>query len=145
MKLTTKERKLIKEYAKNLKSKKLNEDSDDLGYEKVFNSIDWNKVSDTINKVTGLKLNYEYKRNGQYVELISPDVTKYCGLFKKVLKECNITFFNNSLFILSNDDQSNKHIFWAGVHLSYQHKDGGTNGMRIFQLHVLPDGRIITR
>ncbi len=145
MKLTIKERKLVKEYAKKLVgNKKLNESDDE--YEKVFNSINWDDITNTINKITGLKLNYEYKRKGQYVELFSPDVVKYCGLFKKVLSRCNITFFNNSLFILpEEEDRSNKQIFWAGVHLSYEHKDGGSNGMKIFELYVLPDGKIKTR
>ena len=63
-----------------------------------------------------------------YVKYQSEDIRSQCGAFGKVLKECRLTQFNSSI---SFDEKTNEPFYWGSMDLSYQHNEGGSNGMRI--------------
>ena len=63
-----------------------------------------------------------------YVKYQSEDIRSQCGAFGKVLRECRLTQFNSSI---SFDEKTNEPFYWGSMDLSYQHNEGGSNGMRI--------------
>ena len=62
----------------------------------------------------------------------SNDMKDLCGVFGKILKFCVVDNF--SCGVGENEDRTDLRAWWS-VHLSYQHKDGGMNGMELFRAH----------
>lgn len=141
MKLTTKQKQLVKEYAKKLQSKKLNEAEDATG-ESVFNSINWDMVSAEILSKFKIKTKLEFKLKSRghtyHVEMISDNLISQCGIFKYAISECFIAFFSNELFTSSDTDHKLK--FWGTIHLDYP-----GNGMNIGSISIDQDNKIVCR
>ncbi|GHU81988.1 hypothetical protein FACS189468_5590 [Spirochaetia bacterium] len=69
------------------------------------------------------------RRGDVHIEFKSNDIAASCGIFGKILEYCVIDNFSNSVF---EDKETGKLKYWVNVHLSYQHHDGGSNGMDLF-------------
>jgi hypothetical protein len=98
----------------------------------TFNQIDWNNVGLEILKAFKIKTSLDFKHKGKYVEMISDDISKQCGIFQYAIGECHLTFFSNSL------KPDNDTIFWASISLSYP-----GNGMSIGNIWVKSNGEVI--
>ena len=139
MKLTLKEKKLVKEYAKKLVGKKkLNES--DTNWQEIYDSINWDAVGNEILKTFKIKTKLTFKFNPRQkdsgVEMISDNFISQCGIFKYAIDSCELEFFNRSL----HNDPSSDVKFWATIHLSYP-----GNGMNIGTLWVKSDNTIIIK
>lgn len=139
MKLTLKEKKLIKEYAKKLVGKKkLNES--DANWQEIYDSINWDAVGNEILKTFKIKTKLTFKFNPHRkktgVEMISDNLISQCGIFKYAIDSCGLGFFNRSL----SNDQSDDFKFWATIYLNYP-----GNGMNIGTLWVKSDNTIIIK
>lgn len=51
------------------------------------------------------------------------------GVFGRILKSCIVAPFSNQISI---DKDSGECRYWTTVHIHYEHKDGGSNGMDLF-------------
>lgn len=136
MKLTLKEKKLVKEYAKKLVGKKLVKESEDVTAESVFNSIDWPTVWANINKIfkTKAKIEFKLKSNGSShrVEMTSSNIISQCGIFKYAIGECRFKFFGSEL---STNTSKNK--FRGTIDLEYP-----GNSMTIGHISISQDNKI---
>lgn len=97
-------------------------------------SIDFNPLFDHLNDLVGKKINFtknmeEDKYNASYsFNIKSEDITDTCGIFSRVLKSCIISSSTNGVAV--NEDRTSLRYF-ARISLSYQHADGGSNGMEL--------------
>jgi len=67
------------------------------------------------------------------------DLTEASGIFAQVLKECKIDTFNTAI----KWEENAGYQVWFGLHLSYSHFDGGSNGMGIADFNF--DGKEWTK
>lgn len=63
------------------------------------------------------------------------DLTDASGIFAQVLKKCKIDTFNTDI----KWEEGTGYQVWFGLHLSYSHFDGGSNGMGIADFYF--DGK----
>jgi len=61
------------------------------------------------------------------------------GVFGKILDYCIVEPFNSQIIKIDNVCR-----YWSTVHISYQHKDGGSNGMKLFTA-IHEDGKWLFR
>ncbi len=120
---------------------KLLEDYEDTNVDSIkeqvksfLESIDLQPLFSAIDEFVGAKLDYTSKivqtnyKPYYSLEFESNDVTKYCGVFSKILDECVIDNFSTGVSLANLDDLK----YWVDVHISYHRKNGGSNGMRLF-------------
>lgn len=89
-----------------------------------YTKINWQPLFDHIRTTLNTPdLALHVESGHKRPKLISGDLLPYVGIFGPILSECELDFFN---FGITVDG------FWATVYLNYQHKDGGSNGMKIF-------------
>jgi hypothetical protein len=74
---------------------------------------------------------------GVHIEFQSNNISDSCGIFGKILEYCVIHTFSNSVF---EDDKIGELKYWASIHISYQHHDGGSNGMDLFSAKYSKSG-----
>ncbi|MFV0485398.1 MAG: hypothetical protein ACK5MU_04230 [Candidatus Saccharimonadales bacterium] len=68
------------------------------------------------------------RREKIHIEFASKNVASQTGPFSAILKHCYIHSFSNSVF---RDKETDAPKYWVSVHIRYEHKDGGENGMDI--------------
>lgn len=103
-------------------------------YTEIFNQIDWENVAAEILKAFKIKTTLKFRQKGKYVEMISDDIIKQCGIFQYALGTCHLTFFSNALL------PAQENIFWGTINLTYP-----GNGLTIGTIWVAPDGKITLR
>lgn len=116
-----------------LTTRRITEESDK--YTDIYNQIDWDNVASEILKTFKIKTRLSFKQKGKYVEMISDDVIKQCGIFQYAIGSCHISFFSNGLL---PDHAEN--MFWASISLTYP-----GNGLNIGTLWVGRDNKITIR
>lgn len=99
-------------------------------------AIDTTGLTNKIKEFTGInniEIKYDIKpdkyNDSYYLAFESNDIKDSCGVFGKVMKYCVVDNFSSS--ITTNRDKTALRA-WCSVHLSYQHKDGGMNGVELF-------------
>lgn len=102
-------------------------------YIETFNQIDWENVAAEILKAFKIKTTLKFRRKGKYVEMISDDIIKQCGIFQYALGTCHLTFLESLL-------PAQENIFWGTIGLTYP-----GNGLSIGTIWVAPDGKITLR
>ena len=96
-------------------------------------TIDFTRLFDKIREV--LKHNVKFPhleittiRGQVHINFYSNDITDKAGIFSTILKETTVNSFNN---YVCHDKENNRTAYWVNVNISYQHKDGGSNGMEL--------------
>lgn len=75
-------------------------------------------------------------RNGEpYIKHSSNDIKDSTGPFSAALKNARLEEFNSSLYI---DSKTNEPIYWGSLDIRYEHKDGGSNGMKLLDYKYTP-------
>jgi len=63
------------------------------------------------------------------IEFQSNNIADTCGIFGKILEYCKVENFSSEV---CEDKESGELRYWVSVHVSYQHHNGGSNGMELF-------------
>lgn len=63
-----------------------------------------------------------------HIEFISENIACQTGPFSAILERCYIHSFSNSVF---KDKDTGDLKYWVSVHIRYEHKGGGENGMEM--------------
>lgn len=105
----------------------------DTAISKFSDTIPYKELFANGAKIANVKTNFSEPeveiRNGQgYVKYQSDDIKEQCGPFGKVLRDCRLTQFNSSITF---NDKTGEPYYWGSMDLSYQHNDGGSNGMKV--------------
>jgi len=69
-------------------------------------------------------------RDGVHITFMSDDVSNQTGPFATILRLCYICSFSNYVV---KDEESGELRYWVDVNISYEHKDGGSNGMNLLR------------
>lgn len=67
-------------------------------------------------------------RGNVHISFMSADIADQTGAFAAILKSCNLSSFSNSVF---KDKETGELGYWVQVHMQYEHKGGGSNGMEV--------------
>jgi len=101
---------------------------------KFGQSIDFAELFNYIEQFVGSKLSFtkpevERRRYDWRIHWHSGEVDPgSIGIFGKILKSCVVAPFGNA--IVKDEDGSFR--YWVSVHVHYEHKAGGSNGMELF-------------
>jgi len=99
------------------------------------NGIDFSGLFSHAEIFSGMELTFNKpeirERRGGIVgiEFQSNNIASTCGIFGKILEYCVIENFSNEVF---EDEESGELRYWVSVNISYQHHNGGSNGMWLF-------------
>ena len=102
--------------------------------EAIRDTLNTDQLDRLIGEVTGIRENItmrysisEGRSNARFDAESEQDLVGSSGIFSKVLVKCRIETFSSSLTYTPEDGFA----VWFILHLSYQHFDGGENGMNI--------------
>lgn len=104
-------------------------------FQKSFlENLDLAPVSLYIEELTGTYPHFtksikQNKDGGYRLDICSQDIKEHCGIFSNILESATIDTFGSIHFYISNE--GNQELDIPSVHISYKHKDGGSNGMHI--------------
>jgi len=59
----------------------------------------------------------------------SNNIAPACGVFGKIFEYCKVENFSNEVF---EDKETGQLVYTVCVHISYEHHNGGSNGMWLF-------------
>ena len=76
------------------------------------------------------------KRDRVCISFMSDNITAQTGLFAAILKFCYLHSVSNGVF---KDEGSGEFIYWVHVHVRYEHRDGGSNGMNVLRARCIGD------
>jgi len=98
------------------------------------NSIDFSGLFSHAEGLAGFELTFEKPEVRERYENVtisfkSNDISPTCGIFSRILEYCVIEKFNSEVF---EDKETGELKYWATVYVSYQHHEGGSNGMQLF-------------
>ena len=97
-------------------------------------SIDFSGLYDHINSFAGINCKFQQpgitsERSGRlYIDIQSDDIKYQTGPFGKILKNCRIQSGSSEIF---RDKDTGDPKLWVVIMIRYEHKDGGSNGMKV--------------
>jgi hypothetical protein len=107
------------------------------GLVRFAEAIDFEPLFDRIRLGAGVQCEFDQPEikiwHGQdvYIDFKSENIVeKISGPFGKILSECYLESCSNCVVL---DERTNTNRYWASVHVSYEHKDGGSNGMELLR------------
>ena len=68
-------------------------------------------------------------RGDVHIRFMSHDIANQTGAFAAILERCYLGSFSNKVY---KDKETGELKFWTQVNISYDHKNGGSNGMEVF-------------
>ena len=93
-----------------------------------FSSADFSAFNAHLKSVLGLKdLDISIDLSGKKPEIICENLVANSGIFAATLSDVRPYIFN-----FDSSENNGEAYLWMTVYLSYQHKDGGTNGSKLF-------------
>lgn len=100
--------------------------------EAIRETLNTDQLDGLIQKATGLNLTMEYRieegrSSIRFEAEAKEDLVGASGIFSNVLTKCRIDTFNSVLKYTSEEGFQ----VWFSLNLSYQHFNGGSNGMKI--------------
>ncbi len=100
--------------------------------EAIRETLNTDQLDGLIQKATGLNLTMQYhveegRSSVRFEAEAKDDLVGASGIFSKVLTECRIDTFSS---LLKYTPEEGFHV-WFSLNLSYQHFNGGSNGMKI--------------
>jgi hypothetical protein len=97
-------------------------------------NIDFSELCEHAAALAKVECNFQapeivQNRSGElFVDLTSDDITAQTGAFAAILKSCYIRQFSTGIF---RDKTTGEPRCWVQLSMSYQHKNGGSNGMNL--------------
>ena len=96
-------------------------------------SIDWEKLEKGITEILGMKEQIKFTKSFDkkgYFDIQSQNIVSHAGVFKAVFSEVVVNNFGGGIVL----NKENKKVLWLGMHLSWEHTDGGSNGTKIMNV-----------